>query len=384
MCIRDRYQRRVRGVLLGLHGLLLSGNPGEMRSRSRSRDRQRGRSRSRDRVPDGFRGRGSYNDRGGGGDAVPRDESERASYYEKRRKERERATMAGGLWGASASRSPSPKRRSASPKKPYNPNVDEFGREVEKPDKSEERVDFDGSASPARPAKSRSPERRKRSASRKRSVSRSSSEERPKKKKKKEKKKRKKKKSKKKKRKKKSSSSSSSSSSSDSEPEPEPDAVVAQLAEAEVQDFQKHLDMTRPDEDSEPEAGPMPLPKVDVGSYGGALLPGEGEAIASYVQEGKRIPRRGEVGMTSDQISAYEDLGFIMSGSRHRRMETVRIRKESQVYSAEEKRALALFNYEEKAKRENQILADFKSLLETKTKEAGIPAGAAPPPPIEE
>lgn len=32
------------------------------------------------------------------------------------------------------------------------------------------------------------------------------------------------------------------------------------------------------------------------GSYGGALRPGEGEAMAAYVQSGKRIPRRGEVG----------------------------------------------------------------------------------------
>lgn len=30
------------------------------------------------------------------------------------------------------------------------------------------------------------------------------------------------------------------------------------------------------------------------GSYGGALRPGEGEAMAAYVQSGKRIPRRGE------------------------------------------------------------------------------------------
>lgn len=34
-----------------------------------------------------------------------------------------------------------------------------------------------------------------------------------------------------------------------------------------------------------------------VKGYGGALRPGEGEAIAQYVQSGKRIPRRGEVGV---------------------------------------------------------------------------------------
>jgi len=51
-------------------------------------------------------------------------------------------------------------------------------------------------------------------------------------------------------------------------------------------------------------------------SYGRALLPGEGAAMAAYIAEGKRIPRRGEIGLTSDEISQYEDIGFVMSGSR--------------------------------------------------------------------
>merc|ERR1712202_35001 len=96
------------------------------------------------------------------------------------------------------------------------------------------------------------------------------------------------------------------------------------------------------------------------GSYGGALMPGEGDAMAQYVQAGKRIPRRGEVGVTTEQIEEYENLGFVMSGSRHRRMNAVRIRKENQVYSAEEKRALAVINFEEKAAKEKKIMADFR------------------------
>lgn len=36
-------------------------------------------------------------------------------------------------------------------------------------------------------------------------------------------------------------------------------------------------------------------------------------------------------------------------------MNAIRIRKENQVYSAEDKRALAMFNYEEKAKREQKV-----------------------------
>ena len=55
-----------------------------------------------------------------------------------------------------------------------------------------------------------------------------------------------------------------------------------------------------------------------------------------------------------------------MSGSRHRKMNAVRMRKEGQIYSAEEKRALAMFNYEEKAKRENKILAEFRDMLASK------------------
>ena len=45
----------------------------------------------------------------------------------------------------------------------------------------------------------------------------------------------------------------------------------------------------------------------------------------------QRIPRRGEIGMTNDDIQAFERAGYIMSGNRHRRMEAVRLRKESQV-----------------------------------------------------
>lgn len=103
--------------------------------------------------------------------------------------------------------------------------------------------------------------------------------------------------------------------------------------------------------------------------FGKALLPGEGAAMAAYIAEGKRIPRRGEIGLTSDEIVSYENMGYVMSGSRHRRMEAVRLRKENQIYSADEKRALAKFNHEERTKRENKILAQFRQLVNKKTKE---------------
>jgi len=97
--------------------------------------------------------------------------------------------------------------------------------------------------------------------------------------------------------------------------------------------------------------------------YGGDMLPGEAEAMARYVKEQKRIPRRGEIGLTSEEIQKYEIAGFVMSGNRNKRMNAVRLRKEGQVISAEEKRTLAMMNYEEKIKRETEIVASFKQLI---------------------
>lgn len=122
--------------------------------------------------------------------------------------------------------------------------------------------------------------------------------------------------------------------------------------------------------------GPQPAHQQDLinnmsqskGSYGGALLPGEGDAMAEYVKSGLRIPRRGEVGITADQIEGLEGLGYVMSGSRHRRMNAVRIRKENQVYSAEEKRALAMYNFEEKANREGMLVGELREMLEKRQK----------------
>lgn len=63
------------------------------------------------------------------------------------------------------------------------------------------------------------------------------------------------------------------------------------------------------------------------------MLKGEGSAMAQFVQEGQRIPRRGEIGLGSEDIDKFENAGYVMSGSRHRRMNAVRVRKENQVYS---------------------------------------------------
>ena len=58
-----------------------------------------------------------------------------------------------------------------------------------------------------------------------------------------------------------------------------------------------------------------------------------------------------------------------MSGSRHAKMNAVRLRKENQVYTAEEKKALAMITFEEKVQKDNQIVGEFRSMLNKKLEE---------------
>jgi predicted RNA-binding protein with RPS1 domain len=137
----------------------------------------------------------------------------------------------------------------------------------------------------------------------------------------------------------------------------------------------KHTMRTGEDDDDD-YVGPQPLPmsnaSLGTGStatpanYGKALLPGEGQALAQYVQQNQRIPRRGEIGYTCTEIERYEQSGFVMSGSRHAKMNAVRLRKENQVYSAEEKRALALITMEEQKQQEAGLMEDFRKMLQEK------------------
>lgn len=63
--------------------------------------------------------------------------------------------------------------------------------------------------------------------------------------------------------------------------------------------------------------GIVPLPGDKSLKYGEGLLPGEGSAMAAYVRSDQRIPRRGEVGLAPEQIEHFEQVGYVMSGSRH-------------------------------------------------------------------
>ena len=149
--------------------------------------------------------------------------------------------------------------------------------------------------------------------------------------------------------------------------------AAAAAAAAEGSNALGHNAPSAADELSDVPVGPT-LPQsfsVRATDFGRALLPGEGDAMAQYVAAGKRIPRRGEVGLSADEISKFEDLGYVMSGSRHSRMNAIRIRKENQVYSAEEKAALAQINFEEKAAREQTVMEELKRLVQKHLPDAG-------------
>lgn len=134
------------------------------------------------------------------------------------------------------------------------------------------------------------------------------------------------------------------------------------------------------DDDDDDEVGPQPIwptgqsKKLNERAYGGALLRGEGSAMAAFLQDDTdmRIPRRGEIGLTSDQIAQYETVGYVMSGSRHKRMNAVRMRKENQVISAEEKRSILKLQKEEKERREAILREEFNEMVNEKLKAANV------------
>jgi len=117
-----------------------------------------------------------------------------------------------------------------------------------------------------------------------------------------------------------------------------------------------------------PEPPKVKPKKVKPEDFGRALMPGEGAAMNKYVVDGKRIPRRGEIALTSEEISKFEEVGYVMSGSRNRRMEAIRLRKENQIFSAHDKRTLAKFNHDVKSKKEAQLLGQFRELIRSKQK----------------
>ncbi|XP_061104045.1 NF-kappa-B-activating protein-like isoform X2 [Conger conger] len=304
----------------------------DFRDRSRTRfytESSRSRSRSRSRERDSWQQRDGRHSHGS-----------RFDHYNKRRlQERERIGELGApeVWG-------------------FSPRVREPDSDEHTPVEDDVKNNSSVSSSEEEKKKKKKKKKSKKKKHRKQSED-SESESQSEEEKKKRKKKAKKKKKSKKKKSKRSRRRSSDSSSDKSEDE-------------EDQNEELWVERTYNDEHIVgPEAPLTHLSQEDKPlNYGHALLPGEGAAMAEYVKAGKRIPRRGEIGLTSDEIAAFEQSGYVMSGSRHRRMEAVRLRKENQIYSADEKRALASFNQEERRKRENKILSSFREMVYRKTK----------------
>jgi len=155
----------------------------------------------------------------------------------------------------------------------------------------------------------------------------------------------------------------------------QPSAIMS--SQSQNRDISAGPPSSKDDEDSGDDAGPLPMQaakgirRVDERAYGSALLRGEGSAMAAFLKEGTdvRIPRRGEIGLTSEQIASFEDVGYVMSGSRHRRMNAVRMRKENQVISAEEKRGILKLQKEERERRESILREEFGELVNEKLKE---------------
>ena len=104
-------------------------------------------------------------------------------------------------------------------------------------------------------------------------------------------------------------------------------------------------------------------------SYGANLRPGEAEGMAAFVQQAVRIPRRGEIGLSGEQIEAYQRAGFVMSGDQHKRMTAVRLRKENQVLSAEQARELALEHQQERERRENEMIQAIRTTVAQQTRQ---------------
>ncbi|KAF4521523.1 hypothetical protein B566_EDAN012212 [Ephemera danica] len=80
----------------------------------------------------------------------------------------------------------------------------------------------------------------------------------------------------------------------------------------------------------------------------------------------KKRSRKDSSSSESSSDSDEEERWVEKKGQWHRRMEAVRIRKENQIYSADEKRALAMFSKEERQKRENKILGQFREMVSSK------------------
>ena len=95
-------------------------------------------------------------------------------------------------------------------------------------------------------------------------------------------------------------------------------------------------------------------------NYGEALLPGEGKALAQYAANKMRIPRRGEIAHTAEEIDEFHRLGYVMSTDKHKTMAAVRQRKENQIRTALEEQELAIEQAEQLKREEEERVAQLR------------------------
>ncbi|KAJ2161691.1 hypothetical protein GGF46_001284 [Coemansia sp. RSA 552] len=123
-------------------------------------------------------------------------------------------------------------------------------------------------------------------------------------------------------------------------------------------------------EESDQEVGPVPsrehVPPLWERSRGGSSVPGEGPSSSSS-RAGERLLGRGEFGLDHGRIERLEGAGYVMSGNRHRRANpAVRVPKDGQAITADEKRQILMQNQEERQKKETQVIAEFREMLSKK------------------
>lgn len=101
----------------------------------------------------------------------------------------------------------------------------------------------------------------------------------------------------------------------------------------------------------------------------------EGVNFSEHIRGGKRIPLRGQEGMSLDQIDAFERAGYRMSGRSKRQTEARAMRAErkvyfvmtilnnqipKKVYTQEEKRMLEKVSRDDRVKAQQDKLDAFK------------------------
>jgi len=86
----------------------------------------------------------------------------------------------------------------------------------------------------------------------------------------------------------------------------------------------------------------------------------EGVNFSEHIRGGKRIPLRGQEGMSLDQIDAFERAGYRMSGRSKRQTEARAMRAERKVYTQEEKRMLEKVSRDDRVKAQQDKLDAFK------------------------